>query len=73
MSTPQPIAPETQRVAARKSQGQPAEDSGAESFSESSVIRAIKELTFGTVEVVVHQGRISEIRQTRRFRATKAS
>lgn len=33
-----------------------------------AVARAIKELQFGVVEVVVHQGKVREIRQTRRTR-----
>ncbi len=35
---------------------------------EDAVLRAIRELKYGTVEVVVHQGEIQEIRQTRRVR-----
>ena len=38
------------------------------SAARAAVLRAIDELRFGTVEVVIHQSRISEIRQTRRVR-----
>ncbi len=36
--------------------------------AEAEVLRSIRELKFGAVEVVVHQGRVAEIRQTLRRR-----
>jgi len=39
---------------------------------EEEVLQAIRELRFGAVEVVVHQGRVTEIRQTRRRRLAES-
>ncbi len=39
---------------------------------EEEVLQAIRELKFGAVEVVVHQGRVTEIRQTRRRRLAES-
>ncbi len=41
---------------------------GVATAPEEFVLRAVRDLTFGVVEVVVHDGRITEIRQTRRTR-----
>lgn len=32
------------------------------------ILKAIQELKFGVVEVIIHEGRVTEIRQTRRRR-----
>lgn len=42
--------------------------SDSRSASESAVIQAVREIAFGVVEVIVHDRRITEIRQTRRTR-----
>ena len=38
------------------------------SSSEREILRAIRELQFGTVEVIVHEGKVMEVRQTKRSR-----
>lgn len=38
---------------------------------EERVLRAIRELSYGVVEVVVHERKITEIRQTRRIREVR--
>jgi hypothetical protein len=35
---------------------------------EREILRAIREVRFGTIEVVVHEGRLMEIRQTKKVR-----
>ncbi len=35
---------------------------------EARIVRAVRELSYGAVEVVVHDGRVTELRQTRRTR-----
>ena len=35
---------------------------------EREILQAVKELRFGVVEVVVHEARVTEIRQTKRLR-----
>ncbi len=42
----------------------------ATSVSEWEILRAVREVRFGTVEVVVHEGRVMEIRQTKKVRLT---
>lgn len=44
------------------------EQAVALSSQEAEVLRAIRSISFGTVEVVIHDDRITEIRQTRRTR-----
>ncbi len=39
---------------------------------EQEVLKALRDLQFGVVEVVVHERRITEIRQTRKTRLTTA-
>jgi len=36
---------------------------------ERQVLEAIREVSFGGVEAVIHEGRITEVRQTRRMRS----
>ena len=35
---------------------------------EREILQAIREVRFGTVEIVVHEGRVMEIRQTKKVR-----
>jgi len=35
---------------------------------EGRILKAIRELRFGNVEIIVHESRVTEIRQTRRIR-----
>lgn len=37
---------------------------------EEQILAAVRDLTFGVVEIVVHDRRVTEIRQTRRTRLT---
>lgn len=37
---------------------------------EEQILTAVRDLTFGVVEIVVHDRRVTEIRQTRRTRLT---
>ena len=36
--------------------------------SEHQILNAVRELRFGAVEVVIHESRVTEIKQIRRFR-----
>lgn len=36
---------------------------------EGQILKAIREIRFGNVEIIVHESRVTEIRQTRRLRA----
>lgn len=38
---------------------------------EEQILAAVRDLTFGVVEIVVHDRRVTEIRQTRRTRLTE--
>jgi hypothetical protein len=38
------------------------------SASEREILRAVRDVRFGTIEVVVHEGRVMEIRQTKKVR-----
>jgi hypothetical protein len=38
------------------------------SEAEREVLSAIRSLEFGTIEIIVHRGKVKEIRQTRRTR-----
>ncbi len=40
---------------------------------EREILRAIREVRFGTIEVVVHEGRVMEIRQTKKVRLPSES
>ena len=35
---------------------------------EREILQAVREVRFGTVEIVVHEGRVMEIRQTKKVR-----
>ncbi len=43
------------------------------SSEEEKILKAVRDLTFGTVEIIVHDRRITEIRQTRRTRLGHSS
>jgi hypothetical protein len=43
------------------------------SGAEREILRAIREVRFGTIEVVVHEGRVMEIRQTKKVRLPSES
>lgn len=36
--------------------------------AEQQILKAVRELRFGAVEIVVHEARVTEIKQIRRFR-----
>lgn len=40
---------------------------------EREILRAVREVRFGTIEVVVHEGRVMEIRQTKKVRLPSES
>jgi len=42
-------------------------------FSEHQILRAVRELKFGVVEVVIHDSRVTEIKQTKRLRVESKS
>ena len=42
----------------------------APALPEEEILQAIRGIRFGVVEVVVHESRVTEIRQTRRVRLT---
>jgi len=46
------------------------ESSTSEVLPEREILQAIRGIRFGVVEVVVHESRVTEIRQTRRVRMT---
>ena len=39
-----------------------------QALPEREILQAIREVRFGTVEIVVHDGRVMEIRQTKKVR-----
>jgi hypothetical protein len=43
------------------------------SASEREILRAVRDVRFGTIEVVVHEGRVMEIRQTKKVRLPSES
>lgn len=40
----------------------------AAALPEREILQAVREIRFGTVEVIVHEGRVMEIRQTKKVR-----
>ncbi len=40
---------------------------------EREILQAVREVRFGTIEVVVHEGRVMEIRQTKKVRLPSES
>ena len=45
----------------------------APALPEQEILQAIRGIRFGVVEVVVHESRVTEIRQTRRVRLTASN
>jgi hypothetical protein len=45
----------------------------APALPEEEILQAIRGIRFGVVEIVVHESRVTEIRQTRRVRLTASN
>jgi hypothetical protein len=44
-----------------------------QALPEREILQAVREVRFGTVEIVVHDGRVMEIRQTKKVRLPSES